>query len=114
MLPLSDATKEYLLKNEWEPTIQNIYLAAHSGVSTKGNQQIDFAALEKQMEQIIKAAGLTVSEESKENCQWLIQKNIGLTVSNPIGCPIVLFNSSLPVCAVPTSLANNSVQKGLY
>ena len=23
-----------------------------------------------------------VSEESKENCQWLIQKNIGLTVSN--------------------------------
>ena len=82
MLPLSDATKEYLLKNGWEPTIQNIYLAAHSGVETKANQQIDFTALEKQMEQIIKSAGLVVSEESKENCQWLIQKNIGLTVSN--------------------------------
>ena len=82
MLPLSDATKEYLLKNEWEPTIQNIYLASHSGVSTLINTKIDFSALEKQMEQIIKSAGLSVSEESKEDCQWLIQKNIGLTVSN--------------------------------
>ena len=82
MLPLDDATKEYLLKNEWEPTIQNIYKASHSGVETKGNQQIDFSALEKQMKQIIENAGLEVSEESKSNCQWLIQKNIGLTVSN--------------------------------
>ena len=82
MLPLEDATKEYLLKNEWEPTIQNIYLATHSGVPTQRNQQIDFAALEKQMNQIIKSAGLPVSEESKTSCQWLIQKNIGLTVSN--------------------------------
>ncbi|MBQ8518867.1 MAG: hypothetical protein IJ455_04560 [Agathobacter sp.] len=82
MLPLSDATKEYLLKNGWEPTIQNIYMAAHSGVASQGNQQIDFSALEKQMEQIIKSSGLTISEESKANCQWLIQKNIGLTVSN--------------------------------
>ena len=82
MLPLNDATKEYLLKNEWEPSIQNIYLASHSGVVTQNTQGIDFSALEKQMEQIIKSAGLTVSEESKANCQWLIQKNIGLTVSN--------------------------------
>lgn len=82
MLPLDDATKEYLLKNEWEPSIQNIYKAAHSGVETKGNQQIDFSSLEKQMRQIIENAGLEVSEESKSNCQWLIQKNIGLTVSN--------------------------------
>ena len=82
MLPLDDATKEYLLKNEWEPTIQNIYKAAHSGVSTKGNTQIDFTALEKQIEQVIKNAGLEVSAESKESCQWLIQKTIGLTVTN--------------------------------
>lgn len=82
MLPLDDATKEYLLKNEWEPTIHNIYMAAHSGVVTKTNEQIDFSALDKQMEQIIKNAGLSISEETKTSCQWLIQKNIGLTVSN--------------------------------
>lgn len=82
MLPLSDATKEYLLKNEWEPSIQNIYMASHSGVVTQNDQQIDFSGLEKQMGQIIKSAGLEISEESMANCQWLIQKNIGLTVSN--------------------------------
>ena len=82
LLPVSDAAKEYLLKNEWEPTIKNLYMAAHSGVATQGNAQIDFGPLEKQMEQIIKSAGLTVSEETKSSCQWLIQKNIGLTVSN--------------------------------
>ena len=82
MLPLNDATKEYLMKNEWEPTIHNIYMASHSGVETKQTQQIDFSGLEKQMEQIIKTAGLEISEENKSNCQWLIQKNIGLTVSN--------------------------------
>ena len=82
MLPLDDATKEYLLRNEWEPTIHNIYMAAHSGVSTQSKEQIDFGALEKQMEQIIKSAGLSVSEETKSSCQWLIQKNIGLTVTN--------------------------------
>ena len=82
MLPLNDATKEYLMKNEWEPTIHNIYMASHSGVETKQTQQIDFSGLEKQMEQIIKSAGLEITEESKANCQWLIQKNIGLTISN--------------------------------
>lgn len=82
MLPLSDATKEYLLKNEWEPTIQNIYLASHSGVETKSNQQIDFLGIEKQIQQIIKDAGLEVSEETKSSCEWLIKKNIGLTISN--------------------------------
>lgn len=82
MLPLSDATKEYLLKNEWEPTIQNIYLASHSSVATQSNPQIDFTGLEKQIQQIIKDAGLEVSQESRNSCEWLIQKNIGLTVSN--------------------------------
>ena len=53
MLPLSDATKEYLLKNEWEPTIQNIYKASHSGVASKNYQQIDFSSLENQIKQVI-------------------------------------------------------------
>lgn len=82
MLPISEAAKEYLLKNEWEPTIQNIYKAAHSGVVTQLNQQMDFTGLEKQIEQIITSAGLNISEETKSSCQWLIQKDIGLTVSN--------------------------------
>ncbi len=82
LLPLSDASKEYLLKNEWEPTIENLYKAEHSGVPSQSTQQMDFSGLEKQMEQIIKDAGLQVSEEATDACKWLIEKNIRLTVSN--------------------------------
>lgn len=82
LMPLSDSAKEYMLKNEWEPTIKNLYLALHSGEATQNAQDIDFAALEKQIEQIIKDAGLTVSEESKADCKWMIQRNISLTTKN--------------------------------
>lgn len=82
MLPLSDASKEYLLRNGWEPTIKNLYLAAHSGVPTMPQQGIDFAGLEKQMQQIITNAGLTVSEDTMNSCKWLIEKNIALTTFN--------------------------------
>ncbi len=79
---LDDAAKEYLLKNEWEPTIKNLYMAAHSGISMGNSEQFDFSSMEKQLEQIIKNAGLEVNAKSKENCKWLMQKNIALTVTN--------------------------------
>ena len=82
MLPLDDASKEYMLKNGWEPTIKNLYMAAHSGVPSRTQQGIDFAAIEKQMEQVIKNAGLVVSEDTMNSCKWLIEKNIPLTTSN--------------------------------
>lgn len=82
LMPLQDSTKEYLLKNEWEPTIKNLYLAAHSGVSTNKGELLDFSGMEKQIEQIIKNAGLEVNETAKENCKWLLQKDISLTVTN--------------------------------
>jgi len=82
LLPLTDASKEYMLKNEWEPSIKNLYLAAHSGVPSQNMQSFDFEALEKQIEQIIKDAGLSVSEESKTSCKWLIERNIALTTTN--------------------------------
>lgn len=79
---LDDAAKEYLLKNEWEPTIKNLYMAAHSGISIETKENLDFSGMEKQLEQVIKNAGLEVNEGSKENCKWLMQKNIALTVTN--------------------------------
>ena len=43
LLPLTDAAKEYMLKNEWEPTIKNLYMAAHSGVMVQKAQLFDFS-----------------------------------------------------------------------
>ena len=82
MMPIEDAAKEYLLKNGWEPSIKNLYMAAHSGIPSRPQQGIDFAGLEKQMQQIIVNAGLEVTEETLNSCKWLIEKNIPLTVSN--------------------------------
>ena len=82
MMPIEDAAKEYLLKNGWEPTIKNLYLAAHSGIASRPQQGIDFAGLEKQMQQIITNAGLEITEDTLNSCKWLIEKNIPLTVSN--------------------------------
>ena len=82
LLPLTDASKEYLLKNEWEPTIKNLYVASHSGVASKNLPSFDFAALENQVGQIIKDSGLEISEETKNSCKWLIERNIALTTTN--------------------------------
>ncbi len=82
LLPLTDASKEYLLKNSWEPTIQNLYMAAHSGVSSHSITSFDFSGLEKQVEKIIQDAGFEVSDETKNDCKWLIEKNIALTTTN--------------------------------
>lgn len=82
LMPLNDETKEYMLKNGWEPTIKNLYLAEHSGFATKHKTGIDFAALEEQIQKIITDAGLPVSEETKADCQWLIERGIALTKSN--------------------------------
>lgn len=78
---LNDASKEYLLRNHWEPTIKNLYIASHSGVSTK-TQAVDLSGLDGQMKKIIQDVGLEVSEETMDSCKWLIEKNIGLTTEN--------------------------------
>ena len=79
---LDESAKEYLLKNEWDPTIKNLYMAAHSGVTSGREEKLDFSGMEKQLEQVIKNAGLELNQESKENCKWLLKNGIPLTVSN--------------------------------
>ena len=82
--PLTDGSKAYLLKNAYEPTIQNLYMAMFSGMETgKVNEPaIDFSALEKQMEQIIRDAGFPVNKQTKDECCWLIERGISLTAEN--------------------------------
>ena len=57
------------MKNEWEPTIQNIYKAAHSGVATKGNEEISVTNSEGQTENR-KGTSLT-----KEETKLLFKRN---------------------------------------
>lgn len=84
--PLSDSSKAYLVRNNYEPTIQNLYMSMFSGIEddTVFQKAIDFSALEKQIEKIIQNAGLSITKETKEACKWLVERDISLTEKNLI------------------------------
>ena len=80
---LSDGSIKYLLDNELEPTIENFYKAAHSGGSAySGEIQIDISGLQKQIEAIIRKAGLQVNDASISDSKWLMGNEIALTPDN--------------------------------
>lgn len=78
---ITDDMMSYLLKNNLDPTIQNIYKAQYS--STRDLQPVpggmDFSELEPQISQIIEAAGLEVNEDTLADAKWLLQEQIPLT-----------------------------------
>jgi len=96
MTPLSDEAIKYMLQNSMKPTVDNIYKAEYSGANEEGNQlkgyyadsmgyyakkadSIDWQQLQGQMEQIIKNAGIEVTDETIEQSKWLIEKGVPLT-----------------------------------
>ena len=96
MTGLSEGTMKYMLLNDMEPTIDNIYKAEYSsanggarqskgyftdsaGYTAKKADSIDWQQLEGQIEKIIEKAGLEVNEETKANSRWLIEQGIPLT-----------------------------------
>lgn len=114
MTELSDNTIKYMLANDMEPTIDNIYKAEYSsanggttrqakgyftdetGYYAKKADRIDWQQLAGQIDQIIGNAGLEVNEETRANSRWLIEQGIPLT-ENTI-CELgELKNISLPM-----------------
>ncbi|MCR5654536.1 MAG: DUF6240 domain-containing protein [Lachnospiraceae bacterium] len=93
---LSDGAKKYLLENEEELTIDNLYKASHVGaadsnrssggyymagagyLAQKGNAA-DMEALSGQVERLIEKTGLPVNDDTKGEAQWLLEKGLALT-----------------------------------
>lgn len=94
---LTDDVKQYLLENDLPATIDTIYKAVYSvsghmqqsgggyfaddtsGYYGKKPQQVDTAALEEQIEKVILQADLEVTQETKQQAFWMIEKGILLT-----------------------------------
>ena len=83
---ISDKMLSYLLKNDLQPSISNLYMAQYSGAANSetgvGTSEIsdgDFADMEGQISAIIESAGLEVNEETLANSKWLIENQIPLT-----------------------------------
>lgn len=81
----SDGAIKYMLDNELEPTIENLFKAEHSGSSTytpATSEEIDFTQLTQQIEKVLIEAGYEVSDENMADSKWLIENEIPLTVEN--------------------------------
>ena len=90
----------YMIDNELEPEIWNLYLAQSSGASSgTGGVPRYFAedirgyfaqsaegnmdeSLQEQIDRVIADAGLEMTEESRQQAQWLMQKGLPLTEDN--------------------------------
>jgi hypothetical protein len=97
---LDDSAVKYLVLNNMEPTIENIYFASHStngqNVSSRGYyaqeaggyfaqkaDSINWKQLEGQLNKIISEAGLdTSNEQVQKEAKWIVEQGIPLTADN--------------------------------
>lgn len=78
----SDATIKYMLENEMEPTIENLYMAEHSTAKNylpQTEESIDVEALQEQIEKVLQENGFEVTEENIQDSKWLVEQGIPLT-----------------------------------
>ena len=82
---LGDGTKEYLLKNNLRPTVENVYIAEHAG--NRGNSrkpltEKQWQEILPQVNKIIEKTGMPVNEVSQNMGRWLVDREIPLTTEN--------------------------------
>lgn len=83
---LSDETMDYLVRNQKEPTIENVYKAQYSGGSSRmvsmedASEQYD--DLENQIRQILNEAGIDPDTDSINLGKWMIANDLPLTKEN--------------------------------
>lgn len=94
---LPEGSVKYMVENELEPTVENLYLARFSaaddgsrqgrgyyaagevnGYYVKKPESIDYEKLMPRMEKVIEEAGFSVDEETLAEAEWLIEKGIPL------------------------------------
>ena len=83
--PLTEGGLKYMLDNELQPTFENFYKAAYIGSANYAApvaEKADFFGMKKQIEGIIKEAGLPVNEQTLADISWLLANDIALTTKN--------------------------------
>lgn len=94
-----DGAIKYLLDNQLEPTVENLYKAEFSGSNmyqAKSDETVDISSFSDQVESVIRQAGLTVSDETVSDSKWLLENEIPLTAEN-LQYYELLKNGSFPI-----------------
>lgn len=82
---LSEGAMKYMLDNELEPTIDHIYRAQLNGTYVSVAQpdaSLNQPQIMEQMEKVIAAAGMELSEQNIMSCKWLAANNIPVTTEH--------------------------------
>lgn len=83
---LSENSKLYLVKNQQEPTIENVYNAQHKSAKQEGERkalsEADWNELKPQVEKVIEKAGLEVNEQNLDNARSFMERDIPVTAEN--------------------------------
>ena len=97
--PMEDGSYSYLIDNEMEAEIWNLYLAQSSGAGmrsgaprfyqedvkgyyTQSADREQNGELQGQIDRIIGQSGREVNEESREEASWLLERGLPLTAEN--------------------------------
>lgn len=93
----AEGTVKYMVENNMEPTIDDLYRAEHSatpdshrqghgyyaadntGYYAKKAEDYNWEQLRPQMERVIEEAGLEITEENLKGARWLIETGVPLT-----------------------------------
>ncbi|WMJ85448.1 DUF6240 domain-containing protein [Anaerocolumna sp. MB42-C2] len=80
-LSLTDKGISYIIKNNLEPTIENIYKAQYSGSFSQNRRISDqvFENLQGQISEIIENSGLKVNDENLQSAKWLLNNGLPVT-----------------------------------
>lgn len=78
---LSDSAIRYIIDNDLDPTIENIYLSSHKAKEFPVTvlTEEEMSQLSTQMNKIIEEAGMEVNEESVADASWIISHQLPLT-----------------------------------
>lgn len=88
---ISNETKAYLVRNNMNPTVSNVYKATYSSsqvqnykqkVGITDNVKQLYEELKPQLKQILEEAHIDSSDENLNQCRWLIDEDIAVTPNN--------------------------------
>ena len=100
LMPLTEGQMGYMLDNQMEPTIDNLYKAQFSGADrgsrgsgafyredakgylAKKATDVSLEEIQGQVEQLLTQAGMEVSEETMQQATFLIEHTIPITAKN--------------------------------
>lgn len=78
---LSNTSMEYMIDNDLEITLGNLYKASYSAYQKNSNKLSDeeFASIQSQVDTIIDKSGYEVTDETRNQARWIIENDLPLT-----------------------------------